>query len=784
MGGIDAITLQVLGSAFRSICEEMGAALVRASYSTNIKERRDCSTALFDAEGRLVAQAEHIPIHLGAMPDAVAAVMGQWPRPGDTYILNDPFSGGTHLPDITLVSAIDVRGRIIGYAASRAHHSDVGGSEPGSMPADSTSLEEEGVVIPPTLLVAEGELQEEFLSGLLAKVRRPEERRGDLRAQLGAADIARRRLGELVVRHGLDTVLEGMGASIDYAERRMRAAIEALPDGTYKAEDYLEREEEDLVIAVSVSVLGPELFINFMGTSPQEEGNLNCPMAVTRSACYYALRVVTDEDIPANAGALAPVQITAPEGSLVNARAPAAVVAGNVEASQRIADTVLLALGRAIDLPAQGQGTMNNLTLGNEYFNYYETIGGGAGACPGSDGASGIHLGTTNTMNTPVEALEMAFPLRVGRYEFRRGSGGDGRYRGGDGLVRSLTLLTSARLSLLCDRRRHGPRGAAGGLPGLPGRNLVNGKEVGAKVTLDVESADVVTIETPGGGGYGEPSAGDGGRGDAAAAAAGGRSGGGDAGDDGARAVVPEAQRDSFSNRHLRGEGMKRLAVAALLLFLAADVLMQVLFFKTYLSSNESLAWLFHLDREHNVPSIYSTLKLVLAAVAIYGCVKIDEKRQVGRMHLNHLWLILGTIVLFMAMDEFFAIHERADYFIWDLYLTWPALEQLGGYGWPWTVAGMVLVLVVGIPATYYTYRAFSNQRNLFFLLVLAGAMFIGAAIGLEDLGVYLDNFYAGEGTTAVMMLEEFLEMCSVTLVIFIFMRYRGVRTLISTRRG
>ena len=543
--GLDQITVQVLSSALRSICEEMGAALIRSSYSTNIKERRDCSTALFDAGGLMVAQAEHIPVHLGAMPDAVRAVLSEDPQPGDVFILNDPFRGGTHLPDITLVSPIADAAGIFAYAASRAHHADVGGSEPGSMPADSRTLEEEGVVIPPTRLITAGRIREDFFQELLAGMRRPGERRGDISAQMGAAMVAERRLLELVRWNGKETLLAAMAESVAYAERRMRAAIAALPDGVYQAEDYLERDGRDLTVAVTATVAGEEIGIDFHGTSPQEEGNLNCPMAVTRSACYFIIRAVTDPDIPPNAGALAPVRITAPAGSLVNAKPPAAVAAGNVETSQRIADALALALSQALPLPAQGQGTMNNLTLGseekpvplpagkkepaqegdaeavrppgndaeavrppaneNEAFNYYETIGGGAGGCPERDGASGIHLGMTNTLNTPVEALEMSFPLRVERYELRRGSGGAGRHCGGDGVVRSLRLLVPARLSLLADRRRHGPGGAAGGEPGLPGRNLVNGKEVAGKVTMPLAAGDVVTVETPGGGGYGVP---------------------------------------------------------------------------------------------------------------------------------------------------------------------------------------------------------------------------------------------------------------------------------------
>ncbi len=504
---IDQISLQVVSAAFRSICEEMGAALIRASYSTNIKERRDCSAALFDAQGEMIAQAEHIPVHLGAMPDAVAAVLPEKPAAGDVFILNDPFRGGTHLPDITMVAPVAAGGRIIAYIANRAHHADVGGIEPGSMPAASVRLSEEGVVIPPLRLAAAGRLREDLLGSLLSGMRRPQERRGDLMAQMGACRIAGRRLRELIDRKGVDMVLAAMTAATAYSERRMRAAIAALPDGVYRAKDFLERDSADLKISVALVINGEEILIDFKGTSPQEEGNLNCPMAVTRSACYFVLRAVTDPDIPPNAGALKPVHVTAPAGSLVNARPPAAVAAGNVETSQRIADAVALAFAKVLPLPAQGQGTMNNVVLGSEeaeaVFNYYETIGGGAGGCREADGASGIHIGMTNTLNTPVEALELTFPFRIERYELRRGSGGAGKHRGGEGVIRSLRVLKPARLSLLGDRRRRGPLGAAGGASGLPGKNLVNGEEVAAKTSMTLSAGDVVTIETPGGGGYG-----------------------------------------------------------------------------------------------------------------------------------------------------------------------------------------------------------------------------------------------------------------------------------------
>ena len=488
------IELQVLGSALRAVCDEMGAALIRSAFSANIKERRDCSTALFDERGRMIAQAEHIPVHLGAMPDAVAAVAAIDPGPDDTYVLNDPFAGGTHLPDLTLVSRTAV-----GYAVTRAHHADVGGSEPGSMPAGSRTLADEGVVIPPTRLDADA------VERLLAQMRNPEERRGDLRAQLAAQTLGRRRIEELCARHGADTVRAAMDELYAYSERVVRAGIAALPDGRFEAEDVLEPTSGELTIRAAVTVAGDEIEIDFAGTSPQHDGNLNCPLAVTRSACYFVVRCMTEPDVPASGGAFAAVAVKAPAGSLVNARAPAAVAAGNVETSSRIVDVVFAALGRAVPVPAQGQGTMNNVTLGNERFTYYETIGGGQGACPDADGPSGVHVAMSNTLSTPVEALELAYPLRVERHELRRGSGGDGSHAGGDGVVRELRVLAPCRLSLLTERRAHAPAGAADGEPGRPGRNLVNGRELPAKATVELEAGDVVRIETPGGGGYGRP---------------------------------------------------------------------------------------------------------------------------------------------------------------------------------------------------------------------------------------------------------------------------------------
>jgi N-methylhydantoinase B len=487
------IELQVIGASLRSIADEMGAALVRSAFSANIKERRDCSTALFDARGRMVAQAEHIPVHLGALPDAVAAVRAHDPAPGEAWILNDPFAGGTHLPDITLVTRTRA-----GFAVTRAHHADVGAAEPGSLPADSRRLGEEGVVISPT------RLDDDVLDELVSRMRNPDERRGDLRAQLAAHRLAERRLDELCSRHGQEKVEAAMAELHDYSEHLVRTAIAQLPDGRFEAADALEPAGGgELEVCAAVTIDGDELEIDFAGTAAQHDGNLNCPLAVTRSACYFVVRCLTDPDVPASGGAFVPVRVVAPEGSLVNARRPAAVAAGNVETSSRIVDVVFAAFGRAVPVPAQGQGTMNNVTLGNDSFTYYETVGGGQGACPDADGPSGVHVAMSNTLSTPTEALELAYPVHVERHELRLGSGGAGKRRGGDGVVRELRVLEGCRLSLVGERRTLAPQGARGGEPGLPGRNFLNGEELPAKVTRGLRAGDVVRVETPGGGGYG-----------------------------------------------------------------------------------------------------------------------------------------------------------------------------------------------------------------------------------------------------------------------------------------
>jgi N-methylhydantoinase B len=507
LSSLDPIELQVIVGALRAACEQMGAALVRSAHSTNIKERRDASTALFDRHGEMVMQAEHIPVHLGSMPAAVLAVLEREQRPGVSWVLNDPFEGGTHLPDITVVTPVFADALLIGFAASRAHHADVGGLVPGSMPADSRTLGEEGVVIHPR------ELNEAAIDELVAQMRQPHERRADLRAQLAANRIGVLRLSELAERVGLQRLGTAMEEVLDYAERRTRACIAALRDGVREAHDVLEAAEGDLPLCLKATVTGEHLTLDFSGSAQRHSGNLNCPLAVTLSACWFAVRVLTDPDIPPSAGAYRPVEVIVPEGSLLNAKPPAdsgepapAVAAGNVETSSRVADLVLGAFGRAL-----GQGTMNNLTLGSTDFSYYETLGGGQGACADADGPSGVHVAMSNTLNTPIEALERELPLLVSEYSLRRDSGGAGQHKGGDGVVRELEALSDMTFSLIGERRRHPAPGANGGNPGKPGRDALiglNGESRGlpAKTTGRLHAGERLRIETPGGGGYGAPS--------------------------------------------------------------------------------------------------------------------------------------------------------------------------------------------------------------------------------------------------------------------------------------
>ncbi len=504
---LDPASLQVLVSRLSGVAEEMGAVLRRSAFSPNIKERADCSAALFTPGGELLVQAEHIPVHLGSMPAAVRAVIeavGQLDgsvRPGDRLVLNDPFAGGTHLNDLTLVSPCFVDDVLSGWVANRAHHSDVGGMAAGSIPPDATEIYQEGLRIPPARLVPEIEAL------LVANSRTPEERRGDLDAQVGANRVGVARMAEILAA----------GASLDevvaYGERRMRAALAALPDGSWSFTDVLD-SAGGAEIRVRLTVTGDEAELDFTGSSPQQPGNVNAVEAVTVSAVAFAVRAATDPSIPANGGALRPVHVVAPPGSIVAARPPAAVGAGNVEVSQRVADVCLRVLAEAAPerVGAAGQGTMNNVMIGGRGWVYYETVGGGQGGRPGRAGMSGVHTAMTNTRNTPVEALERSFGLRVGRYRLRRGSGGRGRWPGGEGIERDLEALEPVTVSLVTERRVSQPWGLAGGEPGARGENwlLPGGDEDRArllppKVTLELGAGDVLRMRTPGGGGYGRP---------------------------------------------------------------------------------------------------------------------------------------------------------------------------------------------------------------------------------------------------------------------------------------
>jgi len=521
------IEREVLAQLFAAIPEEMGAVLVRSARSPNIRERRDASAALFAPSGELIAQAAHIPVHLGAMPEAVEAVRRKGARAGDIWILNDPYTGGTHLPDITVIEAVasttipplrvmpgavQLRGPgepPVAYAVVRAHHADVGGERPGSMPPGAQRLEEEGVIIQPTRIGADGSVDEEALGRIVARMREPEVRRADFAAQLAAAARGGDRWREMIARYGRGRLELAVTDLLEYAERRTRTALHGLREGVYEAEDVLEGDGVDdtlLPIRVKVTVEGGRLTADFAGTTPAARGNVNCPIAVTRSAALFVTRCLIPADVPTNGGVGRCVDVVAPDGCLVNARAPHAVAAGNVETSQRIADVIMAALAQAgADVGAQGQGTMNNVLLGTDRWTYYETLGGGQGASRGADGPSGVHVGMSNTMNTPVEMLELSLPIRVETYALRRGSGGAGTHRGGEGVVRELRVDEPCSLSLITERRARAPAGASGGLAALPGSNRVNGEEVGAKCALELAAGDVVRIETPGGGGWGVP---------------------------------------------------------------------------------------------------------------------------------------------------------------------------------------------------------------------------------------------------------------------------------------
>lgn len=522
---VSPISLEIFRCALTAIAEEMGTVLMLSSYSPNIKERRDFSCALFDARGRMIAQAAHVPVHLGSMPDSVAAALASFEHfePGDIIALNDPFLGGTHLPDITLITPIfiEISGeqRLVGFAANRAHHSDVGGMSPGSMPL-ATEVYQEGVIIPPTRLWEAGEPNQPLLSLILRNVRTPHERRGDLAAQVAANHTAGRRIQELVERWGLESVERHAAELLDYAQRIARAIISSIPDGTYQFTDYLDDDgidDEPVSITATVTVQGDQLIVDFSGSSPQVRGNVNTVAAVARSATYYVARCLMPDDTPTNHGTFAPITVIAPEGSVVNACPPAAVAQGSVETSQRITDVIFGALAAALPdiIPAASQGTMNNITAGGidertqQPFAYYETMGGGMGAGPHLDGLSGVQVHMTNTLNTPVEAFEYAYPMRITRYQLRDHSGGNGMARGGDGLIREIMFKVPTEMTLLTERRRFAPYGLQDGEPGKPGENRLIHQEqeemLPGKAHFRAVPGDRLVIASPGGGGWGKP---------------------------------------------------------------------------------------------------------------------------------------------------------------------------------------------------------------------------------------------------------------------------------------
>jgi N-methylhydantoinase B len=543
----DPIELEIFKNIYHSIAEEMGAALRRTAFSPNIKERRDYSCAVFDADGEVTAMGDHMPVHLGSMPMSVRAAIDQFDLgPGDVAMLNDPFRGGTHLPDITLVAPVHVRSgdsharakdmRPDFYVASRAHHADVGGAYPGSMGL-CREIYQEGLRIPPVKIMRAGEMQSDILALLLSNVRTPQEREGDLSAQIAACHTGAQRLAEVCSRYGLERAKKAASALLDYSEEMMRAFLNQVPAGTYRADDFMDNDgisAKPVKIAITLkfhvqgrssrrlrtgqtAVPARAVTVDFTGSDPQVEGSVNAVDAITYSACFYVFRCLLAEDVPATAGLMRPIAVIAPEGTVVNARPPAAVAGGNVETSQRIVDVLLRALAQAIPerVPAAASGTMNNLTIGGidprtlEPFAYYETIAGGMGARPSKPGVPGIHTHMTNSLNTPAEALEYAYPLRVRRYSMRPGSGGHGKYHGGDGIIREIEVLTDAEVTLLSDRRHYRPYGLAGGKDGASGKAIVirgdgSRQDMPGKFNVRLRKGERIRIETPGGGGWGK----------------------------------------------------------------------------------------------------------------------------------------------------------------------------------------------------------------------------------------------------------------------------------------
>jgi N-methylhydantoinase B len=527
----DAAELEIFKSLFHSVAEEMGGALRRSAFSPNIKERRDYSCTVFDGEGRAVAMGDHMPVHLGSMPMSVAAATAKLRlKPGEIAILNDPYAGGTHLPDITLVTpvALPNEEKPEFYVANRAHHADVGGAQPGSMGL-SQEIFQEGLRIPPVVFFRHGKVQEDVRAMLMANVRTPEEREGDLMAQLASCRLGERRLQEIAAKHGARKTRFYLEALYEYSARLMRGALGRIPEGVYQAEDFLDDDGMDpgpVRLRVQIAVRGGKAQVDFTGTARWRRGCVNATLAITRSAVFYVFRCLLGEDAPACDGLMEPIRLIAPAGSVVNAQFPAAVAGGNVETSQRIVDVLLKALAKALprEIPAASSGTMNNLSFGGidprpgpqkgKAFTYYETIAGGMGAALGSNGLSGVHTHMTNSLNTPVEALETAYPARIRRYALRRGSGGGGLFRGGDGIIREIEFLTDVNCSILSDRRQFQPYGLQGGLPGKSGKNLLwmpksggRGIELPSKVAFQAPAGSRLRIETPGGGGWGKPRA-------------------------------------------------------------------------------------------------------------------------------------------------------------------------------------------------------------------------------------------------------------------------------------
>ena len=531
----DPIKLEIFKSLYSSVAEEMGVSLRRSAFSPNIKERRDYSCAVFNRDGVLIAQGDHMPVHLGSMPMSVRAALDMIELgPGDIAVLNDPYAGGTHLPDVTMVAAVYAEGkrqnakgkreklqnRPLFYVANRAHHADIGGATPGSM-GRADEIYQEGLRIPPVRLMIAGRVNSDVMRLISANVRLPEEREGDLTAQLGAIRTGQARLLEIVERYGFKEADLYASHLVNYTARMMRRVIGELPDGSYEAEDYLDDDgysNEPVRIAVKVDIHGEQATVDFTGSAPQVRGPVNAVRAITVSGVYYVFRCLIPTRVPASWGILEPIRVITPEGTIVNALPPAPVAGGNVDTSQRIVDTLLLALSRAgARVPAASQGTMNNLTIGgvdartNKQFAYYETVAGGMGARPSLDGIDGIHTHMTNSLNTPAEAMEYAYPMRVRRYSIRRGTGGGGQFRGGDGIVREIELLTDARVTILSDRRKTRPYGLSGGEPGAAGRSILIGKDgeriLNSKDSADARAGDRIRIETPGGGGFGKQKA-------------------------------------------------------------------------------------------------------------------------------------------------------------------------------------------------------------------------------------------------------------------------------------